>query len=452
MKVELSDWAWLSLNEYPEEKLPRLQRKLTVQPRRTSEHQDDIIPPIRLYQIEGGRIGIPRGFFDQSKTREYEIVNKMSTGDAVKDGVVFAGELRPEQEAAVSTCYEDYKRGGLGGVIMAPPGTGKTVMGIALWLRMKRKCVVVVQKSFLVDQWKERIKQFAPEARVGIIQQDRCEYGDDYDISIAMIQSLAKRKDKYPKDMWKYFGLVISDEVHRISSPTWCRVVPRFTARYRCGLSATPKRKDRTENVFFWHIGKIIHRFRAKRVEPKLRRIFTKTKFTVTPRFNPNEHSKEIQIRYLCAMKSRNRLIVNELHKASGHDRKIIVLSERRKHLDTLKVMFDLKKPKECVTDYYVGGRTKQELKEAEKADVLFCTYHMAKEALDIPRLDTLFLVTPMADVEQAVGRIMRDEEGKKQPIVTDFIDSEIPRFEKLWRSRKRFYQKEGMYPKENSK
>jgi len=252
--------------------------------------------------------------------------------------------------------------------------------------------------------------------------------------------------------LWSAFGLSISDEVHRVAAPSWSQVFPRFSAAYRLGLSATPRRADGAENVFFWHIGDIIYRSKTKRVTPRLRRILTDFTLYKTQNFDPNRVSKDIQLRFLCKNPERNRLIISELLKALKAGRKVAVLSERRKHLEILQNLFSTVKPDGCVDDFYVGSRTREQLEKASHADVIWCTYQMTKEGLDIPTLDTAFLVTPVADVEQTVGRIMREYEGKKEPIVTDFIDKNVRRFANLWNRRRFFYLREGIFKDDASK
>ena len=98
------------------------------------------------------------------------------------------------------------------------------------------------------------------------------------------------------------------------------------------------------------------------------------------------------------------------------------------------------------VSSFYLGGMKREELDEAEKADILFATYQMVSEGFDVETLDTVFLTMPMSDVEQAVGRIMRVCSDKKQPVVVDFIDDLVPKFNAMWNRRKEFYVKEGIY------
>jgi len=446
MKIEISDWAWIPTQGYSEEVVSKLRKQLTIVPRRTSVHQTEILP-IRLYRERDGVIGIPRAFFFKNQTKKNEIVDKMSRG--FPRDIKFKGEVKDDQGTAVRMVLADAANGSPGSVVKAAPGWGKTVAAIKMWTEFQCTGLVVVQKQFLLDQWRHRIEEFAPKARVGIVQKDKCEFGDDFDISIAMIQSLVKRKDTYPKEFWSWAGLTMTDEVHRIGAPSWGSVVPELTGYYRLGLSATPKRPDGAQDVFFYHIGEVIYASKVRKVVPKLRRVYTGFKFHRTPRFDPNEASKQIQLRFLCSNVKRNELIVTELIQAVKAGRKIIALSERRKHLEILDKMFRFYRPEGCVTDFYVGGRSMEELELAEKADVVWATYQMAKEALDIPSLDTLFLLTPVANIEQPGGRITREFENKKQPVIVDFIDDKVKNFKKLFKSRLWFYENNGMFTKE---
>lgn len=330
--------------------------------------------------------------------------------------------------------------------------THNTVLSLNAFTRIGRSALVIVNRGFLQDQWVKRIKGtkkipgFVPDARVGIIKGPKCQYGDDFDISIAMIQTLAAQKDKLPEGFWNSFGLIITDEVHRIGAPKWNDIVPKFSASYRLGVSATPRRKDGMEPVFFSHIGMVLHESKVKRVTPKLRRIYTSFQIPQTHKFIPNRAGDEVLKRWLVKSPERNQLIINELVMACRAGRKIIVLSERRKHLEILKEMFDAVKPAGKETAFYIGGMKRFELEAAESADLIFSSYQMTSEAFDVPELDTAFLVSPLSDVEQSVGRIMREYGDKKPAVVTDFIDDAIPRFSSMWNRRREFYIKEGMY------
>jgi superfamily II DNA or RNA helicase len=139
-------------------------------------------------------------------------------------------------------------------------------------------------------------------------------------------------------------------------------------------------------------------------------------------------------------------LIVEQIIRAVNAGRKLLVLSERVKHLQVMDAMFHDMWPRQYggvpSTDYYVGGRKKGELEIAREARVIFATSQYAQEGLDIPALDTLFLTTPLSDVEQAVGRILRPFEGKKEPIVVDIRDDNVAVCERGGKSRDRYYSR----------
>jgi superfamily II DNA or RNA helicase len=459
MQVSISDWAWFAKNEFSSDKLNELKRRLTIRPRRTHRKQADPVP-VELYREarRGGIevIGIPSSHFLERRHLQHKI--SIETTNGFKIAVPFNGSLKLDQESAVEEVLSHRAMGNLGGIVQAKPGWGKTVMALNTWTRMGCNALVVVHKSYLLNQWIKRIRGvqgedgrvvregFAPSARIGVIRSGRCEFGPDFDITIATIQSLRKRGDTYPKKMWESFGLLISDEVHRVAAPTWSGIVPRFTAAYRLGLSATPRRKDNAQDVFFYHIGEVIYVSKVKQVIPRLRRVYTNFTLKRLQTFDPNRASKEVQLRFLCANKERNALIIEELLKAVDAGRKVVVLSERRKHLDTLDEMFSRVKPKKISTGFYVGGMKQVDLDKSELADVVWGTYQMLSEGLDIPSLDTAFFATPMSDVEQAAGRVMREYDDKKKPVITDFIDDGVRSLSKMWNTRRSFYVKEGIY------
>lgn len=454
MKVTISNYAWFDSSELSSSNLRRLKDRLTIKPRKTHRLQD-VPEPILLYREDGDRIGIPRSYFLDSRRLEHEVVREVSNGRKINIG--FIGKLRDDQEKAVETIVQDRQNGSLGSIVQATTGYGKTVAAIGAITRIGRSTLVVVSKGFILDQWIKRIKGvskdgvvirpgFAPDARVGIIRGDKCQFGSDYDISIATIQTLKSREKRFPSELWGSFGLVIADEVHRISAPTWSNIVTMFTASYRLGITATPRRKDGAQNVFFYHIGPIIYKSDVPQVIPRLRRIFTSFTLKRTRDFDPNRAGKEIQLRFLCANVQRNKLIVDELVMAANSGRKILVLSERLKHLEILSDAFMKDTGDKYSIGFYVGGKKQKELDIAELANVIMATYQMASEALDIPSLDTVFLTTPVSDPEQAVGRIMRASDAKKTCVITDFIDEGVKHFAGLWNRRRDFYVSKGMY------
>ena len=166
----------------------------------------------------------------------------------------FGGSLRDYQDNVIKTVVPKIKNQE-GGIISLPPGRGKTVIACKLISELKKKTLVVVHKTFLLNQWKNRIEQFLPKARVGIVQGTTMDV-EDKDIVIGMLQSLSMKD--YDNSIFDNFGLVIYDEVHHLSAETFSKALPKVATKYLLGLSATPNRKDGLSKVFKYYIGNII--------------------------------------------------------------------------------------------------------------------------------------------------------------------------------------------------
>jgi len=450
MKTTIGRWCWLpktGADCLTPEAVETIKRSLTVMPRATSEYSTP--QPLYLYEERPDLLGVPRDWFFQTKKKEYEIEYVTSDMPWAVNGSApkFVGTPRPEQKEAVEHFYDELmKKGRLGGILQAAPGWGKTYWACLLMSLMGRKALILVHKEFLMNQWRERIGEFLPSAKVGHIQGDRCEV-DGNDIVIGMVQSLYQRE--YPPAIYKAFGMVISDEVHRVSAPTWSQVIPKFTAKYRVGLTATPRRKDQTQDVFFWHIGPILFHAKERMMTPNVRRVRTGFKFIHVPGQRTIEFlPRAIQLNILSANPTRNALILKEIKEAAKAGRKVLVLSERLKHLGVLTKAFkESEEGKATTTGYYVGGMEEDALEVSSEAQVIFATVQMVQEGLDIPLLDTLMMTTPMSDPEQAIGRIQRQVEGKRTPVVVDFID-DVSWCLKLADKRGDMYRRLGFGPK----
>jgi hypothetical protein len=225
-------------------------------------------------------------------------------------------------------------------------------------------------------------------------------------------------------------------------------VPARFGARWRVGISATPRRKDGAEDVFFQQIGSVLFNAKEQRLKPKVKRVWSDFKLIKTGSFNPNLAPRTLIIKFLVKSRLRNDRIADQMVRAVAAGRKLLVLSERLQHLDDLGVAFEAKWRAEFpdqpvpALGSYVGGVTEDEREVSADAPVIMATKQYAEEGLDIPALDTLILATPMGDVEQAVGRILRPHEGKKEPIVVDIRDDLVPIFRKAGESRDKLYRR----------
>jgi len=441
--VRVDGWAWLPKSELTPHQIVNMESMLTVYPQKVGDYPGEDPKPIPLYEHGDGVFGVPREFFFSNRRPVHRVDLQVTKGSSDWWPAEFVGTLRPEQKVARDEVVSMFLAGRLGGIVQAKPGWGKTVCALAIAAKLGVPTLVVVHKEFLMDQWTDRIGKFLPAAKIGRVQQDDCDFSGKT-VVMGMVHSLGGEQ-RYPEELWGWPGLIIVDECHRIGARTWAPVPPRFRAKYRLGFTATPRRKDGADDVFWQHIGPIVFAGKEERLKPIVKRVWSKFKLVKTDRFNPHLAPRSLLLRFLCASRYRNDLIVDQLISALVAGRKVLVLSERLNHLQRLESEIRKLWPSvagEVSVGQYVGGRTKAQLERSAQAKVIFATVQYAAEGLDIPALDTLFLTTPMSDVEQAVGRILRPCGGKKDPIVVDFRDDAVPMFEAMGRKRDRFYRK----------
>jgi superfamily II DNA or RNA helicase len=292
-----------------------------------------------------------------------------------------------------------------------------------------------------MNQWIERIQQFLPKARIGKIQGPIIDI-DNKDIVIGMLQSLSMKE--YPPSVFDSFGFTIIDEVHHISSEVFSNSLFKLVTKYMLGLSATMNRKDGTTKVFKMFLGDVI--FKGKRDETREVLVHA-IKYEVD-----DDEFNEVKLDYkgnpaystmiskLCEYNRRSEFILKVLSDMLiiNPDQQIMILAHNK---NILKYLHDAIAHRNIATvGYYIGGMKEHALKETESRKVVIATYAMAAEALDIKTLTTLIMATPKTEIEQSVGRILREKHSN--PIVVDIIDNH-DLFQNQWRKRKTFYKKE---------
>ena len=365
---------------------------------------------------------------------------KISDGEIIN--LVFNGKLRETQEKVVDIYLKhvDGKQFG-GGLLELPCAFGKTILSLNIISRLQKKTFIIVHKEFLMNQWIERIEQFLPNARIGKIQGQIINV-DDKDIVIGMLQSLSMKT--YPESLFSSFGLTIIDEVHHISSEVFSNTLFKIVTKNMLGLSATMNRKDGTTNVFKMFLGNVI--FKGERDEERdvtVRAIEYKVndeEFNETKMDFRGKPAYSTMISKLCEYNHRSEFILTVLKDMliENSKQQIMILAHNK---NILKYLHDAIKHRYMATvGYYVGGMKEQALKETESKQVVIATYSMAAEALDIKTLTTLIMATPKTDIQQSVGRILREKHS--QPIVVDILDSHQI-FKNQWQKRKVFYKKE---------
>lgn len=339
------------------------------------------------------------------------------------------------------------------GILQSAPGSGKTQMGIALAARLGRKTLWITHTKDLLQQSYDRACLYFPKNKLGKITDGKISIGEC--MTFATIQTLVRLDPQY----YSYeFGCVIVDECHRVSgTPTratqFMKVLNNLHSLYKYGLSATVHRSDGMIKTTYSLLGNVIYTVPDEAVADKIiKPIIRKVKLDTEPSEIYLDSSGMMiyndLIQYLVDDDSRNFDIVMDL--LSNKDRHCLVLSDRINHLDKLYEMLNLKNK-----SVVINGKMKKEERQKAiedmrngKKNFLFATYSLAKEGLDIPILDRLFLVTPHSDyavVTQSVGRISRTFEGKEDAVVYDYVDENIVFLKKNFQKRISSYRKLGV-------
>ena len=360
----------------------------------------------------------------------------------------FAGELRDYQNIIVDKYVAHVRRGGGGGggCLDVDPGKGKTVMALKIMSILKTKTLVVVHKTFLVNQWLERIRQFLPDARVGKIQGQEVDI-ENKDIVIGMLQSLSMKD--YEDETFSDFGLTVFDECHHMSAEVFCRCMIKITTRYTLGLSGTMTRKDGLTKVFKMFLGEIIHKEKSEQrhnvIVKGIQYYIADNEFNEVETDYRGNPKFSTMITKLCNYGRRSDFILDVLRREleQNDSQQVMILAHNKSLLTYLHDAIQHRNIGGGSVGFYVGGMKEADLKASESKKIIIATYAMASEGLDIPTLTTLLMATPKTDVCQSVGRILRTKHTS--PLVIDIIDYHDI-FRNQWMKRQAYYAKQGYH------
>lgn len=395
-----------------------------------------------FYEINGDNYIVPFGYFKRlySMAKEAEWINRCQTGYSYpnfNDSIKLYDYQQEVADKAVKA---------KNGVIVMPAGSGKTQTALKIASRISKSTLWITHTLDLLNQSYNRAKENGISG-LGKICDGKVDIGSH--ITFATVQTLSKLDLVKYKNTW---SCIIVDECHRVcgtpaSVTMFYRCISSLSARYKIGLTATPERKEKgTERAMFGLLGDVIAEVPRESVKKlhaqvvpvrtgyELGEEATKTDGTI-------DYTKAVDL--IGKNEVRNEHILNYLNMCKEHY--CLVLGDRVEHLEKLREVLDF--------GVVIHGKTPKKQREDNLQAIkigythfLFATYALAKEGLDIPRLDRLFLVSPRDDkavIVQSVGRIERLFEGKQQPIVYDFVDTG-EYFEKKFKKRKTIYKKNG--------
>ena len=396
----------------------------------------------KIYTENDKRLYVPRYYGLQ----KFGLPDKCTLTEGIQcNNMIFNGTLREQQLEPVNNfikaASDPLKRGG---IISVPCGFGKTIMSVYIACHFQKKTMFVSHKDFLNQQFVDTVKQFVPKAKIGIIKQRKVDV-EGKDFVVASLQSLAMRD--YDINIFKDFGLVIIDEVHHLGAEVFCRAFQKLNVSKILGLSATLNRKDGMRKVFEYYIGKSVYKL-VKKDEVDV-------KVEIHKYFDPNvEYSRNLllwngkpnntgMISNICSFSPRNNYIIDILKRVLKEepDRKILILSERRNQLSTLEELIEVFNISDEV-GYYVGGMAQKYLDESAKKNIIMATYQMAAEGMNIPSLNTVIFASPISDIQQSIGRILREKPSERKyiPLVIDIWD-EFSIFTRKGYTRIKYYK-----------
>jgi superfamily II DNA or RNA helicase len=427
-------------SDFSEDEIASLKKELIAKPASQGGFSIAAVPKkFPIFRESGSRLYMPR-YFGETK---FGTAKRMRVGQGDIIDVPFQGSLRDNQIPVVETYIAHVTRNdiqGGGGLLELPCAYGKTTLSLYICSKLKVKTLVIVHKEFLLNQWVERIQQFLPTARIGRIQGSTIDT-EDKDIVLGMLQSLSMKD--YPDSTFSSFGLTIIDEVHHISSEVFSCALFKIVSKYMLGLSATMNRKDGTTKVFKMFLGDVVYKGERDQEHDVIVR-------GIQYRVDDDEFSHIItnfrgdvmhssMISKLCAYSRRSEFILRVLIDmlAENPNQQIMILAHNKSLLTYLHDAIHSRNI--ASVGYYIGGMKEAALKESEDKKVIIATYAMASEALDIKTLTTLIMATPKTDIEQSVGRILRQRHTN--PIVVDIIDQH-DMFIRQWYKRRTFYKK----------
>lgn len=350
------------------------------------------------------------------------------------------------------------------GILQSPAGSGKTQMGIALVMRYGRRALWLTHTADLLNQSKARAERYMDKRLIGTITEGKVNIGQG--ITFATIQTMCRLDLAQYKDLW---DVIIVDECHRVAgTPTamtqFFKVLNSLSARHKYGLSATVHRADGMIPATYALLGHVVHTVPDEAVKDKIMQVGIKplgtgVKLSRECLNTDGTINYTKLISYLCENKERTHYIGSWIVAEADHP--CLILSDRLNHLEALMntLPHSMREMSVMISGKMTTKKGKAEREQAiedmrtGRKRYLFATYSLAKEGLDIPCLERLFLTTPQKDyavITQSIGRIARTHEGKKPPIAYDFVD-DIGFLVKSYKKRCSTYRKNGCYFEEDA-
>ncbi len=456
--VVLAQRIFVEKKALPSELLNRIKRLAAFQnpefyKKQKMRHSTHNTPRIiACFEETPKHIGLPRGCYDalEALLKAHDILLKVD--DKRQSGVTteftFQGSLTEIQQLAVAE-LESHDIG----IFVAPPGSGKTVVGA--WMAAARNCstLVLVHRKLLLDQWVAQLSTFLglPKKSIGTIGSGKSKVTGIIDV--AMMQSLV-RKDEV-SDLVANYGQIIVDECHHLPAFSFERVLAEVKAKYVVGLTATPYRRDGHQPIIHLQCGPT--RFALNRKQHEGDGAFTRRLILRETGFTLQSVTSEATIQDIYARltedRQRNQLILDDIRKALAEGRSPILLTERKDHLEYLAGELRDSVKHLVVLQGGMGVKQRRKVIEhltaipTEEERLILATGRYIGEGFDDARLDTLFLALPFSwkgMLVQYAGRLHRLHPGKDEVQVYDYVDNSVPMLAKMHEKRMKGFKAMG--------
>lgn len=382
---------------------------------------------IKSYEEDEKYLILPRGlkqkiidFFNENAVT-FSFLDKRVYETIETKKVTF--NLRPEQNDAI----KEIKKSDLS-ICVAPPGFGKTLLGAKIFEIRACTTLIVVNKNMLLNQWIERFVDY-----FGYNKKDIGYLGKGHNklngkIDVATMQSL-----KNDPKITDNYSFIIVDECHHIPAITFEQIIKNFKGKYLLGLSATPNRKDELQPILYQQLGEISYEYKKKKTHINKLQI-------IRTNFESNADNYATIINELCLDENRNNLIINAIK--SNIERKILVLTDRIEHINSLEVL--LKKEN---IDYICvhGSLNKKEQVEnmnlVKSKSLIIATTSYFGEGIDFPHLNTIMFATPISYYGRLIQYLGRIGRGNQECLAIDFLDSKNAMLNSAYKKRLEGYK-----------